>query len=318
MRVLLTGATGYLGSALLPRLAASGHEVMALVRCDSACEGKARLQQETGLDVEVLAGDICEPGWGLAEVPPFDVLIHAAASTKLARRPGGAVRAANFRALAPIPEIVRRGGARRVLHVSTAFVVPERDGVLREALPGPGTGSNPYESSKTAAERWLNARLDVPLEIVRPGIILPSANDRALAARSPLGPFLQAWSRIGGERLALAAKANVRLGLVTLGGTADFLCVRLDSPARHRAFWNLAERTPWTLGDLAAHLGRTRGVGVELNERRAHPLLETWSPYLMAERRWANDGARSAVPSAFAPVSLEDFAALIVPEAVPA
>ncbi len=60
-RVLLTGATGYVGGELLPVLLSAGHEVRCLVR-DASPERRSRFPQE----VEVVQGDVVT-GEGLAE-----------------------------------------------------------------------------------------------------------------------------------------------------------------------------------------------------------------------------------------------------------
>ena len=50
MRILLTGATGYIGSALLETLLARGHEVTALVRASSARAARERLSPTASVE----------------------------------------------------------------------------------------------------------------------------------------------------------------------------------------------------------------------------------------------------------------------------
>ncbi|MEM9883505.1 MAG: DUF2867 domain-containing protein [Planctomycetota bacterium] len=56
MRVLVTGATGYIGGRLVPRLLAAGHEVRVLVRAFDPVKGRPWEH-----DVEVVQGDLLRP-----------------------------------------------------------------------------------------------------------------------------------------------------------------------------------------------------------------------------------------------------------------
>ncbi|MBA3341676.1 MAG: NAD(P)H-binding protein, partial [Gemmatimonadaceae bacterium] len=55
--ILVTGATGYIGGRLVPRLLKDGYLVRCLVRDSSRLEGRAWQG-----DVEIVAGDVLEPG----------------------------------------------------------------------------------------------------------------------------------------------------------------------------------------------------------------------------------------------------------------
>jgi len=73
MRIFLTGATGYLGSAALDTFVRAGHEVTALVRSREQAE---RLEAR---EVRAVLGSIVEPAtWKKAAIG-FDACVHAAA-----------------------------------------------------------------------------------------------------------------------------------------------------------------------------------------------------------------------------------------------
>jgi nucleoside-diphosphate-sugar epimerase len=72
MRVFLTSATGWVGSAILPELQKAGHTVLALARSD---ESAAKL---AGLGVDVHRGDLLDHDTLVAGVKATDGVIHTA------------------------------------------------------------------------------------------------------------------------------------------------------------------------------------------------------------------------------------------------
>ena len=75
--ILLTGATGYIGGLLLPRLVAGGHRVRCLARRPE------RVRERFGADVEVVQGDCLDAASLHAAMAGIDVayyLVHSMAS----------------------------------------------------------------------------------------------------------------------------------------------------------------------------------------------------------------------------------------------
>lgn len=76
MRCLITGASGFLGAALVRQLRARGHDVLVLLRPGSS---PARLQDLLG-EVEVVSGDLSQPDALRSAIArqPIDALAHLA------------------------------------------------------------------------------------------------------------------------------------------------------------------------------------------------------------------------------------------------
>nr|WP_234553851.1 NAD(P)H-binding protein [Thermus caliditerrae] len=75
MHVLVTGATGYVGGRLVPRLLEAGHRVRVLVRDSSRLEGRPWVGQ-----VEVVRGSLEDPTalrQALSGVEAAYYLVHA-------------------------------------------------------------------------------------------------------------------------------------------------------------------------------------------------------------------------------------------------
>lgn len=73
MRVLITGGTGTIGSAVLRELVTHGHNAVALVRSESSAARAFQLGA-----AKVLRGDIAEPGDWVARLPAVDAIVHLA------------------------------------------------------------------------------------------------------------------------------------------------------------------------------------------------------------------------------------------------
>ena len=113
MRVLVTGITGYVGSALAPRLLAAGHEVV----------GYARDPSRVTLDVPVVKGDAIA-GTGLDEaLEGVDVAYYLIHSMEPGASDGYAIR--DRRAAENVRDAVRRAGTERVVYLGGP-VPPDR------------------------------------------------------------------------------------------------------------------------------------------------------------------------------------------------
>ena len=73
MTVLITGATGFVGSAVLRHLVAAGHRVRALVRSNS------NRRNIEGVPVEIAIGDLAEPASLESAVAGCSGVFHVAA-----------------------------------------------------------------------------------------------------------------------------------------------------------------------------------------------------------------------------------------------
>ncbi len=77
MKTLITGASGFVGSAVLRQLIQAGHSVRALLRPKSNCLNIA------GLPVEIVHGDLTQPHSLTAALTDCDALFHVAADYRL-------------------------------------------------------------------------------------------------------------------------------------------------------------------------------------------------------------------------------------------
>ncbi|HET7370680.1 MAG TPA: hopanoid-associated sugar epimerase [Gammaproteobacteria bacterium] len=111
--VLVTGATGFVGSAVARRLLEHGYQVRALVRESS------RLDNLRGLDVELMVGDLRAPDSLERALKGCDGMFHIAADYRLwARRPHE-IYASNLRGSRNAILAAARAGVGRIVYTSS-------------------------------------------------------------------------------------------------------------------------------------------------------------------------------------------------------
>lgn len=167
MTILITGATGFIGSAVARRLLAAGADVAALVR-----PGSDRRNLE-GLAVRTVEGDLLDPASLARAVMGCEALFHVAADYRLWVPDPEAMHRANVDATRTLMTAAQEAGVRRVVYTSSVAVlglVP--GGVADEATPaGLDDMIGAYKRSKFLAEaevRRLVEEQGLPAVIVNP------------------------------------------------------------------------------------------------------------------------------------------------------
>lgn len=143
--ILVTGASGFLGSHLLGRLVADGHTVHAILRGSSSAPPGL-----VALSADLADGDF------VSRLPArIDAVIHLAQSRHYRRFPECAadILAVNVQATALLADYARRAGASRFIFTSSGGVYGHSEERLVETAPA--SPLNYYLSSKYAAELLL-------------------------------------------------------------------------------------------------------------------------------------------------------------------
>lgn len=165
-RVLVTGGSGFLGGALVRRLAEAGAQVRALARSPEKASYIQNLE-----NVDIVQGDITDAKRMAEVMDGCDVVFHVAAST-------GGPLLEQWRMNVDGTRNVARAAAgahvSRFVHVSTISVYGyrQRANVTEETPPDPG--HDPYNITKNEAEnelRFVAGKTGLTYSIVRPGQI---------------------------------------------------------------------------------------------------------------------------------------------------
>lgn len=146
-RVLVTGATGFIGSHVVRALLARGDDVRVAVRASSP------LDALEGLEVERVVGDITDRAAMRRAARGMERAFHVAGTTNL-RMDAATVLRINAEGTRSVLEACLDAGVARVVHVSSVAAIgpARRGGALDERHVWTGPLGIPYADAKHAAE----------------------------------------------------------------------------------------------------------------------------------------------------------------------
>jgi nucleoside-diphosphate-sugar epimerase len=245
--VLLTGASGLVGQALLSEL--GDREVVCLTH-------RTPVSTPGALSVP---GDLTQPQLGLGNADyrgladRVDAVIHCAAVTDFNRR-DGSLEATNVDGTERIISFAETAGAR-LYHVSTAFLHAKADGERGRTAVG-------YAESKRAAEALVRASR-VPHVILRPSVVI--GNSRTGAVSAFQGLYLVAGAIFAGLVPLVPFDPAWPIDFVPSDVVASAVAAVVDNEVTSGEFWI-------TAGSRALCLDRAVGVCVALANELGHPV----------------------------------------------
>ncbi len=173
-KVLITGATGFLGSRLARRLVDEGYQVRALARKRSNTDALKEL------DVEIALGDLGDESSVAAAVNGVDVVVHAAAGTSGTAQDS---ETATLQGTRSVLQACRLHSVRKLVYVSSCNVYElagcaENAVVTEEAqLERFPQRRGHYTAAKLEAEALVTAAMNDPrcaIVVLRPGTLYGS------------------------------------------------------------------------------------------------------------------------------------------------
>jgi nucleoside-diphosphate-sugar epimerase len=246
-RVLITGASGFLGQEVVRQLMARGVHLRALVRSDRAAEPLR------ALGIEIHRGDLKQTTSLAGAARGIDLILHLAAVHR-----GGTLRRSDFWQVNSegtkrlLQESVRNG-VRRFVYVSTAGVLgnvrPHRLGTESDA-PHP---RDLYETTKWRGEQAVRriAHTDaLETVIIRPAAIYGPGERR----------FLKLFRPIAHRRFVVIGSGRHRLHFIHVRDAATGILAAAFAPAAGGETFLLADQAPVQIQELVGLVAGALGV----------------------------------------------------------
>jgi nucleoside-diphosphate-sugar epimerase len=148
MNILITGATGYIGSLLTLKLARAGEDIRILCRSDSS------LPEFNLENIRVMKGDITDKSSLEIAMVGVNQVYHMAAYARLWAKDPDIFRIVNIEGTRNVLEAALKSGVTKVVYTSTAGVIgPSNDHPMREQDKRITGFFNEYEETKSEAEK---------------------------------------------------------------------------------------------------------------------------------------------------------------------
>jgi nucleoside-diphosphate-sugar epimerase len=312
MRVLVTGATGFLGRRLTAALVEYGHQVRILVR-NPGVDGASIVN-----GAEVWRGDLRDQEAVIAACEGIEVVQHAGALSS-PWGPKSEFYATNVGGTQAVIDGCQRYGVRRLIYVSSPSAVFDGQDQhnLTEAAPYPATSISVYSHTKKLGEDLVNAASSsLETVILRPKAIF-GPGDRALL------PRLLATARTG--RLPLIGDGRNLVDLTYVENVVEAMRLAMTADAavgstyhitndEHPLLWRLVRhilqelKLPpprWRIS-LSAALAAAGAMEQVARVTGREPMLTRYSALILARTQTYNIAAARRDLGYQPPVSLDE------------
>jgi len=245
MKVLVTGATGFIGKRLSERLVQEGHEVICTGRILSKLDKLLNRVHAVYLDIEdpAVLRDI------LSKEKP-EVLFHCAALVN-SSSPDALMRV-NRDGTRNVLDACVKEAIKRVVYLSSIAVISGNSQTpLTDDLPYSAT--NRYGESKIEAEKTALSyrKKGLKISIIRPVMVYGENEPHLLGLLSRL---------IKWRLLPVVGSGNNKLQLVSVDNVVDIMMIALDKDEAYEGTYIIADKEALSIREFFEYIAKIQGA----------------------------------------------------------
>ncbi len=260
MKVLVTGGTGFTGKALVTRLIADGHDVVAL---DYKEGHKTQELREAG--AEVIIGSVTDKAIVEKAVEGVDFVQHLAAAFRELDVPNSYYEDVNIGGTRIVHEAALAAGVKKVVYCSTCGVHGNVDNPPGDE-EGPINAADYYQQTKYEGE-------PVSLSFNEKG--LPTTIIRPAAIYGPGDPerFFMIFRRVAKGRFPMFGSGKTLYHPLYVDNLVDALILAMEPGRGDGNAYLIADEEYLSIEDLVTRVGKAMNVDLKVQHYPILPLI---------------------------------------------
>lgn len=246
MKVLVTGATGFVGGALARRLLGDGYQVRALVR------DRKKAEELKKLGAELICGDVRDGESVKEAVAGVERLFHIAALFRQAKFKDEVYYDVNVEGTKNVLHAAYHAGVKKFIHCSTVGVLSHIENPPADETC-PYNPSDIYQETKAEAEKYVlrfASERNYPVTVIRPAMIYGPGDLR----------LLKLFGTVAKRRFVMLGDGETLAHFVYIDDLVDGFLLAADSDKSDSEIFILASEGPVTLNHLVEIIAEEVGV----------------------------------------------------------